>query len=338
MADQIREQIFDLKDYLTQHKHQFSFYQMMRLLRVLSDHSDEVLYANTAIQSPLTFGFPACPISELEIEVDETSKPAFHVTSSILGLYGPGSPLPAYYTEDIMDAEKQDLTSGRAFLDMLQARLYQLLFETSRKYHLVQSIHEYQDKSTLNHLFSMAGFGVKAMRETVYGSTDTDTKSQELIRYMGLLCQFPKSALGLQTILRDAMRTETITIQPCCSQQIDIPDDQLNALGMNNNTLGENSIIGDKVMDRMGTFRISIGPISKEELIQFLPGNKGYETIMRLTNIYLIDHFNVDIEIIVQGEIKSVCLGDNQWNSLGIWAWLNCDEVFDEKRIILKKR
>jgi type VI secretion system protein ImpH len=336
MAEQIREQIYDLSNYLIHHKHQFSYYQLMRLLRVLSDHSDESLYERTYIKSPLDFGFPASPISELTIEKNNESKPFFSLTTSILGLYGPGSPLPSYYTEDLMDVEEEGLTSGRAFLDMLQARLYQLLFESSRKYNLTQSIHEYHENSTLNRLFCMTGFGLRSIRQAVYGTTDTDTTSQELIRYMGLLSQFPKSALGLQTILRDALKTKAINIKTSISQEIDIPDDQLNVLGERNNTLGEDSIIGETVTDRMGRFRISIGPIQEEAFYQFLPGNKGYETIMRLTGIYLVDHFNFDIEIIVNIVNTTLCLGEEKGNILGVWACLAEDNMgFGEKSIVL---
>lgn len=337
MANPVRKQIFDLSKYLIRNKHQFSYYQLMRLLRVLSDYSDESLYERTYIKSPLDFGFPASPISELTIEKNNESKPFFSLTTSILGLYGPGSPLPSYYTEDLMDVEEEGFTSGRAFLDMFQARLYQLLFESSRKYNLTQSIHEYLDNSTLNRLFCMTGFGLRTIRQAVYGTTDTDTTSQELIRYMGLLSQFPKSALGLQTILRDALKTKAINIKTCISQEVDIPDDQLNVLGERNNTLGEDSIIGETVTDRMGKFRISIGPIQEEAIYQFLPGNKGYETIMRLTGIYLVDHFNFDIEIIANRINTTLCLGEETCNILGILAWLTEDDKkLSDKSTILQ--
>ncbi|KPA12317.1 protein containing DUF1305 [Candidatus Magnetomorum sp. HK-1] len=336
MADPIRKHKFDLNNYLIDHKHQFSFYQLMRLLRVLSDHSDETLYENTTIQSPLDFSFPASPISELKIDNNEESKPFFSLTTSILGLYGPGSPLPSYYTEDLMDADKDDLVSGRAFIDMLQARLFQLLFESSRKYNMMLSINEYNDTSVLNRLFCMTGFGEKKVREAVFGSNVTDTKSYELIRYMGLFSQFPKSALGLQTILRDALETKAVKSKPCISQMVDIPEDQLNFLGKNNNTIGENSIIGEKVIDRMGKFRISIGPVKKEALSKFLPGNKGYKTIKRLTVCYLFDHFNFDLEIIVHEKNTPICLGDNKTNIVGVWAWLTEDDkkLSDKSTII----
>ena len=234
-----------------------------------------------------------------------------------------------------MDADKDDLVSGRAFLDMLQARLFQLLFESSRKYYMMLSINEYNDTSVLNRLFCMTGFGEKKVREAVFGNNVTDTKSYELIRYMGLLSQFPRSALGLQTILRDALNTKTITIKSCIPQQVNIPADQLNVLGMKNNTLGEDSIIGEKVMDWMGKFRICIGPVNKKKLFHFLPGSKGYETIHRLTAIYLIDRIDLDIVIIVNAENTPVCLGDNQWNVLGIWALLGEDYKLDNKTVFL---
>ncbi|MCW8092786.1 type VI secretion system baseplate subunit TssG [Alteromonas sp. ASW11-130] len=81
----------------------YSFLKMVELLNRSTEHCLSVL-ANPRDESILfranpSFGFPAADIHKLEYTESEQSE----LTVNFLGLYGPSSPLPDYFTQAIID-------------------------------------------------------------------------------------------------------------------------------------------------------------------------------------------------------------------------------------------
>lgn len=332
MASQDRGSSSHLKSDLLEKAHQFSFYQVMRLLRLfLSDQ--EMSKEETSVEEEyirlrpeLSLAFP--PSDVAKIEEKEGEKPRFFVTATLLGLYGSSSPLPTFYTEDLLDEAAEDLSVTRDFIDIFNHRLYLLLFRCWVKYRLFLQVIEENNPEVLGKLFCLIGLGEEELRKDL-------PEAYSLIRYAGLITQFPKSASGLQTLLHDALGKIPIRVFPCVTRVVKIPLDQRLHLGKSGCRLGEESFLGEEMDDRMGKFRLQIGPLKSDAFHQLLPGNLQHQRLCFLTKFYLLDPFEYDIELrLAEKEAKVATLGGAEWSCLGLDTWIFSSEHLEEVHTI----
>jgi len=300
--------------------HQFSFFQVMRLLRLLighrtrEDQKESSAEDHIRIRPELSLSFPPADVAAIE-EIDH-DKPLYLITATLLGLYGSSSPLPTFYTEDLLDEASEDLSVTRDFIDIFNHRLYLLLFHSWTKYRLFLQVIEENNPEVLGKLFCLVGLGEKGMRKDL-------PDAYSLIRYTGLFTQFPKSASGLQTLLYDALGKIPVKVIPCMKRTVKIPPDQRLLLGPPGNSLGEDSFLGEEIDDRMGKFRLRIGPLKSDSFHALLPGSPDHQRFAFLTKFYLLDVFEYDVELILaEKEAETVSLGGSQWSRLGLDTWV----------------
>ncbi len=306
----------DLYAQLLEEAHRFSFFQAMRLLRRAcrsNQGSDEP--ASIRVRPKLSLGFPPADLDRIAVEKRDGRR-QFAVTANFLGLYGVSSPLPSFYTEDLIEEQGQDESVSRDFLDIFNHRFYELLFDCWRKYRLFFQVGEENDGPALERLFCLLGLGPEPLRQGM-------ENPRRLLRYLGLFSQFPRSAAGLATLLSDALDKVPITIVPCIDRKARIAGDQRFALGKSNCRLGGDSYMGDQIRDRMGKFRIRIGPLDQATFLYFTPGNRGYRQLAELTALYLNQPLECEAELMMApGEARTTCLGEKLRASLGVTTWV----------------
>lgn len=320
MAGQDRGPSFDLKLDLLKEGHSFSFFQIIRLLRLFigptnkSDQADGLDSEYIRIRPNLSLSFPPSDVERIEeIEGQENQ---FLVTANFLGLYGNSSPLPTFYTEDLIDEVSDDESVTRDFLDIINHRLFQLLFQCWSKNRQYLKIVEEHNFHYLQRLFCLIGLGEDEIRQDV-------SEPYQLLRYVGLLTQLPRSSLGLKTLLRDALYQIPLKIIPCIPRKTKIPDEQKLLLGWSGSVLGVDSFLGEEIADRMGMFRIQLGPVEYGQFQKLLPEGEWYQKLTSLTKLYVVEPLDYDIEIILSDkQIQTACLGATQWSRLGLDTWL----------------
>ncbi len=305
----------------------FSFFQAMRLLHTAGrsgTSGDKSQCNGVKIRPHLSLGFPSADIETIE----KDNNNFFTITAAFLGLYGTSSPLPTFYTEDLMDEEANDSSVARDFVDIFNQRLFELLYDGWLKYRQYLQVVEGENADYLDRLYCLVGLGEEILRKK-------KKDSYGLIRYAGLFTQSPRSALGLKTLLHDALGRAPVTIIPCMKRKAVIPDDQRLCLGVSGNCLGSESILGHEIDDRMGKFRISIGPLIEKDYRDFFPGKSKYEKLVSLTQSFLETPLEYDIELILaQSQINTVCLGGDKWSQLGLDTWVFSDmEVSDIEEV-----
>jgi len=92
------------------------------------------------------------------------------------------------------------------------------------------------------------------------------------------------------------------------------------------------SFLGEEIGDRMGRFRIEIGPLDEPEYRAFFPGSALYNKVVMLTDLFVSDPLDYDINVTMAGrQAKTVCLGGKQWSGLGLDSWLFSGEEIGEK-------
>ena len=317
-----------MKTALLKEGRRFSFIQAMRLLRYMVRREpghvrdEKTLSRSIRVRPELSLNFPETDISQI---VESDAQPCrYSVTATFFGLYGASSPLPTFYTEDLLQEQNEDRSITRDFLDILNAPLYELLFKRWGKYQLVHQIADEQDPRALQRLYCLLGLGSEPFRRQI-------ENSYRLLRYIGIATQLPRSAEGLRAMLSAALEAAEIQIVPCVERTAPIPEDQRLWLGESGNVLGEDSVLGEQVPDRMGKFRVQIGPVDGDRLHYFLPDGQPFRDMEALIRFYLDQPLDWDLEIVLKpGEAGGVVLGQERWSRLGWNTWLIAEPPLDE--------
>ncbi|MBC8017393.1 MAG: type VI secretion system baseplate subunit TssF [Verrucomicrobia bacterium] len=304
---------------LISHGHEFSFSQVMRIARLhlgaggAGELPEVPWQARIRVRPDLSLAFPAADVARVERSGQNGAD--LLITTTFLGLYGSSSPLPTHYTEDLLDEASADSSVSRDFLDILHQRLYQLYFQCWGKYQLFNQVAEEKNTKDRERLFCLIGLGEKELRDSV-------PDPWSLVRYAGLLTQFPRSAEGLQTLLRDALGVRKLEVEQCVLRRVPIPKDQQMRLGISGMSLGLSTVLGSEIADRMGKFRILIGPLSKKEFDTLLPGTPQHDKLASLIRLYILDPFDFDLQMTLAAkEAEPIRLGDPDGAKLGWNSW-----------------
>ncbi len=298
----------------------FSFFQAIRLLRHLSaearDGSDAEACATISIRPNLSLAFQPSDIEAIEaLEGDA----GYRITANFLGLYGTASPLPTFYTEDLLAEAAQDESVCRDFIDIFNQSIYDLLYQGWLKYRQFLNIAEVNDHAYLERLYCLLGLGAEPLRS----SQDIPGGDYRLLRYIGLFTQHPRSAAGLGAMLRDALGDIPLEIVSCIPRKASIPPSQRMQMGLSGSQLGIDSYLGEEIPDRMGKFRIQVGPLDQAGFLRFTPGNESYDLLVALTESYLADPLAYEMELILGArQAQTVALGDPVRSVLGVTSWV----------------
>lgn len=308
----------DVKKDLVARGPSFSFFQVMRLMKTLfaakgkPGGGEGLPVSFLKLKPNLSLSFPSAGISS----VTEPEPGRFEVTANLLGLYGTCSPLPTFYTEELLDDEGNGEEAVRDLINVANHRLYELLFNAWTKYRSMVKILELHDKTALDRLFSLTG-------------TDSASLSRELpypellLRYTGLLSMKTRSAKGLEALLTDAFGNLPFRIVQHVVRKGTIPEDQRVILGKSIR-LGQTSNLGKSYRTGNGSFRIELGPLSRKDYERFIPGGKDLPLLTALTRLYLNQPLIFDIDVRMKSEEKSrtLCLGHKEGAKLGLDSWI----------------
>ncbi|MDM8555562.1 type VI secretion system baseplate subunit TssG [Desulfococcaceae bacterium HSG7] len=307
------------------------------------------------IRPQLSLAFPPTDIVSIKAEKadDGFVNTRYLVTAAILGLYGESSPLPTFYTEELFQEARDGRTITRDFFDIINTPLYQMFFQAQSKYRLGIKVVEEEDSSILERLFCLTGFGghafrnnenknektssfseKKRKRQFASGATQAESSAHpnmdfhKLIRYSGLFNLMPRSALGLETLLADALKEPGLQIISCVARLAKIPEDQRFSLGVSGTSAGKNCFLGHAIPDRMGKFRVRLGPMDWDSFQAWLPHTDKYRQLKSFIEIYVDQLLEWDLEVILGvGEARSACLQADGDSRLGWTGWLLSQET-----------
>ena len=328
MAGQAGLSTFDIETGLLETGRRFSFIQVMRLMRLLGHVPESVkdprTFARQAqslrISPQNNLSFPASDVMSIQRAKGESS--GFLVNAGFLGLYGPASPLPTFYTEDLIQQEADEESAVRDFLDIFNHRIFTLFFRCLMKYRLFFRVCEEHNPEILNKLYCLIGLGeLRHRRDMPY--------AYSMIRYSGILSQHPRSARGLETMLGDAFNYTSVKVVQCVGRHVKIPLSQRLLLGKTGSRLGIDRVIGEQIRDHTGKFRLRLGPVNFTLFQKLLPGSEENKRLSLLTRFYLLDPLEYDLELILQeGEASCVRLGAETASRLGMDTWIfSCEKI-----------
>jgi len=313
-----------LSDFLFDKGYCFDFYQAIRLLEYISPEKLPVGEGSEAEKevvrfvSEVGFDFPASAVSEItRAESDE--KPN-RMTVNFMGLAGGGGPLPAPYTELILDGLRRKDTALKDFLDIFNHRLISLMYRVRKMYRIAFDIGPPDQSHFAGYLFSLMGMGTEGLRERM------DVRDRALLFYTSLLAQQPRSMCALESILSDYFQIR-VRGKQLCGAWYPIAEDQITHIGISgqNQCLGQSSVIGTRVWDQQGKYELRIGPMSFEEFLDFLPDGPSFTPLCQLIRFYAGTEFGFDFVLLLKpDEVPEIRLGGGA--RLGWTSWLRTGE------------
>ena len=305
----------------------YDFAQAIRLLRLVltrNEGTGEGLWERVRVRPALSLAFPPRDLSSLEW-TGGPEKPVLE--ANFFGLYGVASPLPTFYTEDLIEEQNNDGSSARDFLDILHGVLYPLLYETWEKVRLSLRAYEKGEPEITNLFHVFTGLSDPVFREA-------DPLGPTTLRYAGLLTQHPRSARGLESILSDALDGIRVEVVQCVERTVSLPEEQRLLLG-GELPLGEETVLGDRIRSRSNQIRIRIGPVDNARFDDLLPGCRSLRKVSFWQEFYLIDPVSAEVELILADRSPApVTLGAAERCRLGLDAWLETGTFSPEKRVI----
>ncbi|MFO7875004.1 MAG: type VI secretion system baseplate subunit TssG [Desulfovermiculus sp.] len=320
MAGQTRRASPSIAQHLLDRPQAYAFVQVVRLLKLITGQTSgqalqDFLAHTLRVRPDLSLGFPGTDVCGLEV-LDNGDRKQYRITASFLGLYGSSSPLPSFYTEELLDEARDDFSGLRDFLDILNNPFFIKLYRAWARNRLAVRIVEEEDPEALERAYCLIGLGHTSLREQC-------TESYKILRYTGLHTQYPRSALGLQTMLTDRLGGIAVQITQCVPQKLSVPADQRLRLGQNCNTLGEETTLGSEVMDCMGKFRLNIGPLDAADFQRLLPGSALHAALIEHIAMFQVQPLDYDLSLTVHPEERPpATLGSEAWSRLGLDTWL----------------
>ena len=298
---------------------EFSFFQAVSLLEHLCSDAAPVGGLGPVEEEAIRFranatlGFPPSDVAEVERLVDDESS-RFRLTANFLGLYGPASPLPPSYTEEIL-ADDPDESLLRHFLDVFHHRALGLFYRCWSKYRYYLHYREGGSDPFSKRLFSLVGLLFPELRR------DGFMEWGKLLPYAGLLGMRARSGATVAGILRHYFDGIPVRVEECVLQEVAVEPAQQNRLGVANCTLGEDAVVGERVADLGGKFRLRIGPLAADQFRRFLPGAEHHRSLQKLMGFVLTDRLAFDVALEVPGDgVPRLQLGEQCREGLG---WTN---------------
>ncbi|MDB5993523.1 MAG: type secretion protein [Pseudomonas sp.] len=288
---------------------------MQRLRESNPGLNDEQLYELVEFQANPSFGFPGSDIDSYEF-FEEHGRVRARLRLNLISLMGAGSPLPAFYAEQVFeDGKKGDTT--RDFLDLFHHRLQRLLLPIWRKYRYHARFETAAVDPFSAQLFALIGLGGKAIRES------HELNWKRLLPYLGLLSLRAHSAALIESVLRYYFKHAELFIEQCIERSVRILEEQRNRLGLANSRLGEDLVLGEQVRDRSSKFRVHIRELDWQRFHDFLPIGSGYQPLCALVRFTLRDPLEYDIRLALRHEeIHELNLDPNNACRLGWTTWL----------------
>jgi type VI secretion system protein ImpH len=280
--------------------------------------------------------FPPAELMEClppQTQVESESQP-WRLTLSLFGAYGPIASLPQADTWRLF---KRDAKAVRSFIDLyVTHRCQSFLYRATTKYSAPLSLEAHRiakqaapgeeadrlpQKWFEDGLLALCGLGMPSLMDR------HRIADRQLASLAGLLVSTPRSAINLEQMLQTFFGWP-LQLEQLVGQWLTLPQEERWQLGRSpsgfgcQGRLGDDCVLGERVWNIDGKFRIAIGPIDCPLLDQLRPGGDRWQELVELVRLFVGPTYDVDITFILQAaEVPSLQLGSHR-AELGVTSWL----------------
>lgn len=255
---------------------------------------------------------PGLGFADAEVRAIEPAPPGggpLTVFQTVIGLHGPSSPLPPFVTERVIATDGADGALA-GFLDFFNHRLASLLVRVwkQRRHHLRYRAGALDPLSV--RALTLAGLPP--------GPVPGGLSAPRLLSVLGLLTLANRSAGSLAAIV-SVYAGVACRVEEFHERVVEIPPEDRAHLGQSGCGLGEDFVIGDRLFDRLGAFRLVIGPVDRDGLEALLPTAPLRRTIDDLVAFAVREPLACRVAVeIAAGETPAWVLGEGR---LGWTSW-----------------
>lgn len=274
-----------------------------------------------------SLGFPPSEVASVEWSGPEGEERAT-VKVNFMGLHGQASPLPLHYAQELLwDANEPEGRRQLDFLDLFNHRMVSLLFRARQKYrHPLRFDPQGRDEFTAR-VLALTGLDDEEVRGV------SGARLQQILRGFGVLASRHRSASGLEDMLRASFPGIGVQVHSCVSRRLPIPEDQRLFLKPPRRTgprrgdtlggLGRDTCLGTSRVDSSSAFRVALGPMDYPEFRRFLPGEPDFQSLARLTRLYVQDPLDFDVELRLRPTQRpALRLAPTEGLRLGQTSWI----------------
>lgn len=317
---------------LRKEPHLFSFVQAVRLLEQAAGerwsesrigHDNLPSKESLRIVAQVARSFAPAEVVGLNDEETADEETRQKLTVAFMGLFGPSGVLPYHDTQRLIDTGTRK-NPERDFLDMFNHRILSLFYRASTKYRIPFSFESTYGKAqsqadAVTHAFyAVAGMATPGLQNRL------ECHDEFYIQFSGFHRQQTKNAISLQSMLGSYLELPVEVLQfvgewvfLSAENRSEMPSTSV-PVG-SNCALGSSFILGERVWDISGKFRVRIGPLTLAEFDKLLPGSQLLTQLAQITRMYVGKQYNFDIQLILRHDqvppIKLSERGQLGWNT-----------------------
>ncbi len=258
------------------------------------------------LRAVLDLAFPATEV----VGFDEAgSKPA--LTVAMMGLSGVSGVLPAHYARLLLEALRDKNTAARDFLDMFNHRSLSLFARAAEKYRL-PLLYE-RAKTRGADAISGALLALIGMRGPALEHHQA-LPDESLVYYAGHFSHAVRTADALRQMLSEYF-DRPVGIKQFQGHWANLMRDEQSRLGgaapdaRRYASLGTSAVLGARVWDVQGSFRVQLGPLDYAQFQTFMPGAAQMTQLATLTRTYVGPALDFDVQLTIKGsEVPAMAL------------------------------
>jgi len=300
----------------------FDFFQALRRVEALHPAKPRLGRGRRPVDEPVrlaqepSLSFPISTLAAFE-PAREERPPRLQVR--FFGLLGPNGPLPLHLTEFARQRilHNRDRTFAR-FLDIFHHRFLLLFYRAWAQAQPTVSFDRPREDRFKTYLGALVGLSST-------GARDRDSVVDfAKLHFAGLLARQVRNSDGLAQILRAYFRVP-VRVEPFVGHWMRLPESERTRLGGSWARLGRDAIVGSSVWDRQYKIRLHLGPLTRAEYEDFLPGRAAAERLVSWLRFYFTFEFAWDVRLVLaRTEVPCLQLGGDpaQPARLGWTSWL----------------
>ena len=239
----------------------------------------------------------------------------WEVVATFLGVTGASSPVPNHLAEDILH-EEEERPLRRDFLDLFHHRFISLLTRQVARYDWAREALKDADDDWARRVRALLGFdGWAGVRPPL--------PAWRVLRLAPLLVTRARTSRGLTLALEDVLGPElpgaTFSVEEFVGTWVALEPRDRVRLGQVNSRLGTELILGGRVWDRAGAFRVTIGPLAQREYDRLVPGGDLHAVARQVIALMVDEPLEGDLELVMAEQPaflltpKRARLGNNTW-------------------------
>jgi len=330
-----------LIDRLFEEPHAFEFFQAVQVLERAARRDtgsgrvgEDVNPRNESVRfrTYQALVFPTAAVLDADRPTPDGEGPPHPPSLAVgfFGLTGPSGVLPQHYTELLIRSLRDKSLSLRDFFDLFNHRLISLFHRAWEKYRLPAAYERRapDEDPVTTCLMALAGLDTPHLRKRLA------VDDEAIAHYVGHYAHWPRSVAALEAILSDFFE-RPVRIEQFRGRWAWLARDELTVLGSRAlpdgafAQLGVSAVVGERMWDVQGSFRIRVGPVNYRQFIALMPGGKELAQLVDLTRLFVGGTFSFDMQLtLAKEEVPFLELASEgaYVPRLGWNTWLKRDE------------